>query len=378
MWPNPKRLSSTLNLSTCSNFDHPGPRSASRQTLDIYLVDPDQNGRDTLARALRERGHQVNVFDDGESALAAWALRTPDVAVIETDLPDMSGPELSQRMHAISHRPIVALSTQHDRAVVQEVIEAGVANYLVKPVSAIQLISPIEVAIAGHVASGGQDLRRSYPKPGQTETESEMETDASHVDALLDKFAFGVIVLNDDRRVVLRNNAAEHLPYPVDVVSFVGGRLVTANPTQADQLNAFVDKLVSPEWATDRPHAITLKNAEDDYHIQIWGSRLDNTPEDDEQGGTPCVALLVSTPDCDIPVPAHLLKSLYDLTPAEALMSKALVNGLSVGEFSTQQKVSNNTARTHLKSIFEKVRVTRQVDLIRTLSKLIPAVRHPD
>jgi len=342
-----------VNLSACSNSPRSGDRIPSRQTLE-------------------ERGHLVNVFDNGESTLTAWASRTPDVAVIETDLPDMSGAELTRRLLEAHNRPVVVLSKEHQRSVVLEAIDAGVSNYLVKPVTAVQLETQLDVAIAHHVTALRKEPSQSHLQPVNTGIPSA----STRFDALLDKFAFGVIVLNDDQRVVIRNIAAEQLLYPVDVVNFVGSHLRTANPEQSRKLDAFIDKLVSPNWAKDRADAITLHNIDNDYHIQIWGIRLDDVKQRDEQGGTPCVTLLISAPGLDIPVPTHLLKSMYDLTPAEALMSKALMNGLSLDQYTIQQKVSRNTAKTHLRSIFEKMRITRQVDLIRTLSKLIPAIRH--
>jgi DNA-binding CsgD family transcriptional regulator len=65
---------------------------------------------------------------------------------------------------------------------------------------------------------------------------------------------------------------------------------------------------------------------------------------------------------------AELLEALFDLTPAEAKVTRAVAEGHRVAEIAELQGVQINTIKTHLKSIFAKTGVNRQVDLVRLLS----------
>lgn len=58
---------------------------------------------------------------------------------------------------------------------------------------------------------------------------------------------------------------------------------------------------------------------------------------------------------------------LYGLTPAESRLAVALANGLSLEEYALQKNVSVGTVRIQLKSIFSKMNITRQQELVRVL-----------
>jgi DNA-binding CsgD family transcriptional regulator len=57
----------------------------------------------------------------------------------------------------------------------------------------------------------------------------------------------------------------------------------------------------------------------------------------------------------------------YDLTPAQAETAVALVRGETVVDFASRKGCSVATVRSHVRAIFGKTGVNRQVDLIRLL-----------
>ncbi|RNF51570.1 LuxR family transcriptional regulator [Marinomonas hwangdonensis] len=68
---------------------------------------------------------------------------------------------------------------------------------------------------------------------------------------------------------------------------------------------------------------------------------------------------------------------LYGLTPAESRLAVALANGLSLEEYSQQKGVSIGTVRIQLKSIFSKMNITRQQELVRMLWASVSARTRP-
>jgi DNA-binding CsgD family transcriptional regulator len=66
----------------------------------------------------------------------------------------------------------------------------------------------------------------------------------------------------------------------------------------------------------------------------------------------------------------QLLGSLYDLSPAELRVASALLNGKSPEYYAHDAKVSLNTVRTQLKSLFRKTGTSRQSELVALLSQL--------
>ena len=62
-----------------------------------------------------------------------------------------------------------------------------------------------------------------------------------------------------------------------------------------------------------------------------------------------------------------VLRTLFDLTPAEARLAEALVRNSTLAEYGAVAGVFSNTVKTHLKRVFEKTGVTRQADLVTLL-----------
>ncbi|MEN8169021.1 MAG: hypothetical protein ABFS08_02190 [Pseudomonadota bacterium] len=67
---------------------------------------------------------------------------------------------------------------------------------------------------------------------------------------------------------------------------------------------------------------------------------------------------------------ADLLKTLYELTPAEIRLAEGIVDGLTPTEASAKFGVSVATTRTQLRSLFAKTDTQRQAELVRLLSGL--------
>ena len=81
----------------------------------------------------------------------------------------------------------------------------------------------------------------------------------------------------------------------------------------------------------------------------------------------PAAVLFVSDPDQNVELPVDLLRRCYRLTPAEARLAVALLEGHSLKEAADSGRVTHNTAKSQLKSIFLKTDVKRQSELIRLL-----------
>lgn len=64
------------------------------------------------------------------------------------------------------------------------------------------------------------------------------------------------------------------------------------------------------------------------------------------------------------------LRESFGLTPAEARLARKLKDGRSLKEAADELSVSVNTVRNQLRAIFDKMGLTRQSDLVRTLAEL--------
>jgi DNA-binding CsgD family transcriptional regulator len=81
-----------------------------------------------------------------------------------------------------------------------------------------------------------------------------------------------------------------------------------------------------------------------------------------------CAGVLVLTP-VSLPnaPPVELVRSLFDLTAAEANVARRLAAGETVAEIATAGGVSVNTVRAHVRGVLEKTGCHRQTDVVALL-----------
>ena len=117
----------------------------------ILCVDDEPVNLDILEELLGER-YDVEMARDGRACLGAVEARSPDMILLDVNMPDMDGLETCRRLKddpATADIPVIFVSAL---ATPEELIagyEAGGADYLTKPFSAEILGKKIELALAG-------------------------------------------------------------------------------------------------------------------------------------------------------------------------------------------------------------------------------------
>ncbi len=104
-------------------------------------------------RQLLEREPDLEVVaeaGDGEEAVRLARLHEPDVAVMDIAMPKLNGIEATRQIKATHPRiSILALSAYDDDQYIFALLEAGAAGYLLKNVSAEELVKAIRAVAAG-------------------------------------------------------------------------------------------------------------------------------------------------------------------------------------------------------------------------------------
>jgi two-component system, OmpR family, response regulator MprA len=102
--------------------------------MRILVVDDERAVRDSLERALRLDGYEVDLAGDGQEGLLKLRRRTPDAIVLDLLMPVMDGLALCRELRASGDLTPVLILTARD-AVSDRVagLDAGADDYLVKP-----------------------------------------------------------------------------------------------------------------------------------------------------------------------------------------------------------------------------------------------------
>jgi two-component system, OmpR family, copper resistance phosphate regulon response regulator CusR len=114
------------------------------EDLNILVIEDEKKIADSLKQGLNENSFCVEVAYDGRSGLGLFADGNFDMIILDLNLPDISGYEVSKEIRANNSKvPIImltALSTVDDKV---EGFESGADDYLVKPFDFKELIARI-------------------------------------------------------------------------------------------------------------------------------------------------------------------------------------------------------------------------------------------
>ena len=116
----------------------------------ILLAEDEQQIGDMVEFKLTNSGHQVVRVVDGEAALAAAERDRPDVIILDVMMPLVDGFAVLGRLQArpdLRTIPVIMLTARGQERDVLSGLQAGAADYIVKPFSLKELLARVEVAL---------------------------------------------------------------------------------------------------------------------------------------------------------------------------------------------------------------------------------------
>ncbi len=111
--------------------------------LRVLVVDDESRLTELLKLELDVEGYDVEVASDGATGLIrAKTSPTPDLIILDWNLPDFSGIDICQRIRAGGLTTPILMLTGHDEITDRvTALDAGVDDYLVKPFSLDELMA---------------------------------------------------------------------------------------------------------------------------------------------------------------------------------------------------------------------------------------------
>ncbi|GAC67106.1 putative two-component response regulator [Gordonia soli NBRC 108243] len=123
----------------------------SEAALRVMVVDDHPMWRDGVARDLADEGFEVVATADGVGSAGRRAgAVTPDVVLMDMQLPDGTGAEATAAVLAVSPASrVLVLSASEERDDVLEAVKAGASGYLVKSSSRTELVDAVRATADG-------------------------------------------------------------------------------------------------------------------------------------------------------------------------------------------------------------------------------------
>lgn len=102
----------------------------------VLVVEDDEFQHKILEQMLAGMSVDLVFTTSGTEALATLRKRRPDLILMDVDLPDMNGVEITRRLKSVeqfANIPIVMVTGHSERAVVVDSLKAGASDFAVKP-----------------------------------------------------------------------------------------------------------------------------------------------------------------------------------------------------------------------------------------------------
>jgi len=150
----------------------------------VLLVEDGEINRHVAIGLLKAWGHHVSVAVNGKEALAAAEQQPFDLILMDVQMPEMDGYEATAciREHEAAlgqHTPIIAMTAAAMTGDRERCLEAGMDEYVAKPVDADQLFDVIERVLSGITANAAA---RPTPLPLPTDDGSEAVFDLAEAE----------------------------------------------------------------------------------------------------------------------------------------------------------------------------------------------------
>jgi DNA-binding response OmpR family regulator len=115
--------------------------------LKALVVDDDLALADVVSFTLRKAGYEVILAHDGLIALERWQAESPDLIILDLNLPKLDGLSVCQQIRAKDDTPIIILSVRDEEDDIVAGLKLGADDYIVKPFSPRQMVARAEAVL---------------------------------------------------------------------------------------------------------------------------------------------------------------------------------------------------------------------------------------
>jgi DNA-binding CsgD family transcriptional regulator len=185
----------------------------------------------------------------------------------------------------------------------------------------------------------------------------------------LDALRLGVVLADQDSRILHANRAAEEMMRDGVAIRDRGGVLASL------EVRSAIKQAASNESGIGKT-GLAVRLTEEEAEAPVVAHVLPLAGGEVRSRLEPAaVAAVFVNPKVDDAASAQAVAATYALTPAETRVLTRILTGSTVAEAAADLRVAPTTARTHLDRIFAKTGVSRQSELIRLAAQITPAAR---
>lgn len=195
-------------------------------------------------------------------------------------------------------------------------------------------------------------------------------TNKTSMEQALHDSPYGVLLIDTDGRSIFTNKAAEQFFLDQDGITQRYGELKVHHYSEQLELDNLINsaqcRAIDPRENSGGIIRVSRPSGKLPYQISV--APLGVESNNSGSNGIASFLLFIHDPASTPSLSKNILKTAYSLTEAEASLCEIMFDGKSLADTANQLDISHNTAKTHLKRIFEKCNVNTQAALMRLLA----------
>ena len=115
--------------------------------MKVLVADDDADLRELIAFTLAQAGYLVIKANDGLSAVRLFTEESPDLVVLDINMPGLSGFQVCEAIRARSRVPVMILTVRGEEEDLVRALGLGADDYLTKPFSPRTLVARIRALL---------------------------------------------------------------------------------------------------------------------------------------------------------------------------------------------------------------------------------------
>ncbi|WP_308491533.1 response regulator transcription factor [Microbacterium terrisoli] len=179
----------------------------------VLIVEDEPDLADPLAYLLRREGFDVDIAEDGPTALEKFHAAGADIVLLDLMLPGMPGTEVCRQIRTTSAVPVIMLTAKDSEVDIVVGLELGADDYVTKPYSTRELLARIR-AVLRRSAAADEDLDERILSGGRVRLDIDRHTvtvDGDEISMPLKEFELLEVLMRNEGRVLTRGQLIDRV-----------------------------------------------------------------------------------------------------------------------------------------------------------------------
>ena len=118
-----------------------------KKGLRVLAVDDETSVLEVIRHTLKPEGYDIVTAEDGQSALDMLDSFSPDLVILDINMPGLNGLEVLEKIRESSDTPVIMLSVLNDVDTISDSLTSGADDFISKPFDTRELLARVKAQL---------------------------------------------------------------------------------------------------------------------------------------------------------------------------------------------------------------------------------------